>query len=146
MKPAHRLLTAFGLALACAAPGSLALAQDPPPAAASPEAEGVSQIVTAAELAAWGRQRRDAEALEVAARMLDEVPLRAGAGGDPGVAPVLTAAGLRQEAAALRDGQIEIEEIVVTGVGLVRASRRTRAPVTSISSISIWPSRRAAAS
>uniref|UniRef100_UPI002FCB85DC hypothetical protein n=1 Tax=Brevundimonas sp. TaxID=1871086 RepID=UPI002FCB85DC len=118
MKPALRLVAILGLALACAcaAPGPVATARQAAPAAAStPEALGVAQIVTAAELAAWGRERRDPEALLVAARMLDEVPLRAGPGGDPGLAPVLTSAGLRQEAAALRGDQGAVEEIAVSG-------------------------------
>lgn len=103
MRPALRLLTALGLVLACAATGAgAALAQSAPAAAESPEARAVAQIVVAAELAAWARERRDAEGLLVAARMLDEVPLRAGRESEPGEAPVLTAAGLRQEAAALR--------------------------------------------
>lgn len=42
----------------------------------SPEARGVSQAVTAAELANWGRERRDAGALVMAARLLAEVPMR----------------------------------------------------------------------
>lgn len=129
MIPAFRLMAIFGLALACAAPAPVAAArQDPsPPAAASPEADGVAQIVTAAELAAWGRARRDPEALAVAARMLDEVPLRAGAGGDPDVAPVLTSSGLRQEAAALRGEQTAAEEIVVTGARSPTPAERDRA-------------------
>jgi acetyl-CoA C-acetyltransferase len=111
MKPALRLATTLGLALVCAAPAPGLAAHAAPqsaasPAAETPEARAVSQMVAAAELAAWGRERGDAEALRVAARMLDEVPLRTGTGGDPGVAPVLTAAGLRQEATAFGVNQV----------------------------------------
>ena len=68
MKPAPSLLTVLALALACAVPGAVAAAPQVPPAAVqTPEADGVAQVVTAAELAAWGRERRDAEARRVAA-------------------------------------------------------------------------------
>lgn len=53
------------------------VAQDEAPAVSiSPEARGVTQAVTAAELAAWGRRRQDAGALVMAARLLAEVPVR----------------------------------------------------------------------
>ena len=132
MKPALRLVTTLGLALACVAPAQGATAQSAPqaaapPAAETPEARAVSQMVVAAELAAWGRERGDAEALRVAARMLDEVPLRSGTGGDPDVAPVLTATGLRQEAAEMEQDFTSIDEIVVTGsrIGRDEANRAT---------------------
>jgi hypothetical protein len=115
MKLALPLLTIVALTSAWAAPGPAAMARQEPPAAQSLEAEGVAQIVTAAELADWGRLRRDPEALLVAARMLDEVPLRAGSGGDPGVAPVLSASSLRQEAAELRGNRSVDDGVAVTG-------------------------------
>jgi hypothetical protein len=77
--------------------------QDAPP----PAAQGVSQVVTAAELADWGRRRGDAGALIMAARLLAEVPVRQageeeeGAGGTADDAPFLTANNLLDEAAAL---------------------------------------------
>lgn len=46
-----------------------------------PAALGVTQVLTAAELAAWGRDRNDPGALIMAARLMAEVPLRQ-AGGD----------------------------------------------------------------
>lgn len=65
-----------------------------------PEAEGVAQAVTAAELAAWGRGRGDAGALIMAARLLAEVPVRRGEGPEP----ILTPDRLLDEAAALSAG------------------------------------------
>ena len=115
MTPGLRLITALGVVLACAACAPTAVAQQAEPEAVqTPEGRGVAQLITAAELAAWGREHRDPEALRVAARMLDQVPLRAGSGGDPGVAPVLNAAALRQEAAGMRS-DVLIDEIAVTG-------------------------------
>lgn len=143
MKPAPRLLTLAGLVLACAATGQVASArQAAPEVVQTPEARAVAQMVTAAELAAWGRERRDPDALMVAARMLDEVPLRVGSGGDAGVTPVLSAQSLRQEASALRPDHVTIDEIVVSGSRLRaeaeraareqaerdRAAREARAP------------------
>lgn len=66
-----------------------------------PEALGVSQVVTAAQLADWGRARGDAGALIMAARLLAEVPVRPAAGEE---APSLTTNGLLDEATALSDG------------------------------------------
>lgn len=64
-------------ALATMAINGVAFAQDDVEApAVSAEAQGVSQAVTAAELARWGRERGDAGALVMAARLLAEVPLR----------------------------------------------------------------------
>ena len=69
--------------------------------AVSPEARGVAQAVTAAELADWGRRRNDAGALIMAARLLAEVPVRRG---DEGTAPILTPERLLDEAAELAAG------------------------------------------
>lgn len=70
-------------------------------AAITPEARGVAQVVTAAELANWGREHGDAGALIMAARLLAEVPMRSS--GD-GPEPILTPARLLDEAAALSAG------------------------------------------
>lgn len=66
----------------------------------TPEARGVSQAVTAAELADWGREHGDAGALIMAARLLAEVPMRRGEGADP----ILTPDRLLDEAATLSAG------------------------------------------
>jgi len=65
--------------------------------AMTPAARGVTQVLTAAELAAWGRERSDAGALIMAARLLAEVPLRQA----DGETPFLTATSLLDEAAAM---------------------------------------------
>lgn len=75
----------------------------PAPAAVSPEAEGVAQVVTAAQVAAWGRAHQDAGAMIMAARILAEVPVRAATAGDASP-PILTPATLLDEAAALSIG------------------------------------------
>jgi hypothetical protein len=80
-----------------AALGASAYARDDLEPVITPEARGVAQAVTAAELAAWGREHGDAGALIMAARLLAEIPVRQGAGD----APTLTAARLLNEAAAL---------------------------------------------
>jgi hypothetical protein len=67
----------------------------------TPEARGVAQAVTAAELASWGREHGDAGALIMAARLLAEVPMRPA--GD-GPEPSLTPGRLLDEAAALSAG------------------------------------------
>ena len=68
----------------------------------SPEALGVAQMVTAAEVAAWGRAHRDPGALIMAARILGEVPMRSG---EPaGEAAILTPDTLLDEAEAYADG------------------------------------------
>ena len=74
-------------------------------ASVSPEAEGVAQIVTAANVAAWGRSHQDAGALIMAARILAEVPVRAApASAGDASPPILTPAALLDEAAALSMG------------------------------------------
>jgi len=82
-------------------------------ASVSPEAEGVAQIVTAANVAAWGRSHQDAGALIMAARILAEVPVRrAPLNGADAADPILTPATLLDEAAALSTGdQAALEAI-----------------------------------
>ncbi len=82
----------------------------------TPAARGVTQVLTAAELAAWGRERGDAGALIMAARLLAEVPVRA-ADGEPAF---LTATSLLDEAAALAGDN----------PGLIDAIDRLRDPLT----------------
>ena len=87
----------------------------PSPTPETPESRGVSRALMVAYLVDWARANRDADALLTAARMLDEVPMRNGIGGDAGLAPVLTPQGLRQEATVLRQRQAAVEDVVVTG-------------------------------
>lgn len=82
----------------------------------TPAARGVTQVLTAAELASWGRERGDAGALIMAARLLAEVPVRAA----DGEAPFLTATSLLDEAAALAGDN----------TGLIDAIDRLRDPLT----------------
>lgn len=106
-------------------------AQDPPVANETPESRAVSRTLIVAHLVDWARANRDSGALLTAARMLDEVPMRTGLDGDVGLTPVLTPQGLRQEAAALGQGQTVVEDVVVTGSRVRRpppASAETAAP------------------
>ncbi|WP_439476548.1 hypothetical protein [Brevundimonas sp.] len=82
----------------------------------TPAARGVTQVLTAAELAAWGRDRSDAGALIMAARLLAEVPVRQ----TEGETPFLTAASLLDEAAAMAGDN----------PGVVDAIDRLRDPLT----------------
>jgi hypothetical protein len=86
----------------------------------TPAARGVTQILTAAELAAWGRDRGDAGALIMAARLLAEVPLRHAGGDGDDERPFLTAASLLDEAAAMAGDN----------AGVVDAIDRLRDPLT----------------
>ena len=87
----------------------------------SPEARGVSQAVTAAELAAWGRAHQDPGALIMAARLLAEVPIREGEGSTGEV--LLSANHLLDEAAALATGNAPL----VAAIDRLRESgERTR--------------------
>lgn len=107
---------ALGLALGAAVTTTAAQDDAAPP----PAARGVTQILTAAELAAWGRERGDAGALIMAARLIAEVPLRPAAGDGPSDSPFLTAAALLDEAAALAGDN----------AGVVDAIDRLRDPLT----------------
>ncbi|MDP1778139.1 MAG: hypothetical protein Q8K90_05965, partial [Brevundimonas sp.] len=82
----------------------------------TPAARGVTQVLTAAELAAWGRDRGDAGALIMAARLLAEVPVRQ----TDGETSFLTAASLLDEAAAMAGDN----------PGVVDAIDRLRDPLT----------------
>lgn len=86
----------------------------------TPAARGVTQVLTAAELAAWGRDRGDAGALIMAARLLAEVPLRQPEGDGDDEAPFLTAASLLDEAAVMAGDN----------AGVVDAIDRLRDPLT----------------
>ena len=99
----------------------------PAPAPVSPEAEGVAQVVTAAQVAAWGRAHQDAGALIMAARILAEVPVRAAPAGDASP-PILTPAALLDEAAALSMG----DQAALDAIAYLRAQNPGDAdPATS---------------
>ncbi|MES2861123.1 MAG: hypothetical protein V4701_06595 [Pseudomonadota bacterium] len=85
------------LALATGPAASQVRTAPPPPPNAEAEARAITQMVTAAEVAEWARDHRDAQAMVVAARILSDIQTR-GANGD---APFLTVAALLDEAEAL---------------------------------------------
>ena len=96
--------------------GAAAVATAGQDAVLTPAARGVTQVLTAAELAAWGRDRSDAGALIMAARLLAEVPVRQ----SDGETPFLTATSLLDEAAAMAGDN----------PGVVDAIDRLRDPLT----------------
>lgn len=119
----RRIAAAFagGIALVVACVGAAvgASGQD---TLMSPEARGVSQAVTAAELAAWGRAHQDPGALIMAARLLAEVPVRQG--GDSTGELLLNPDRLLDEAATLATGNdpliAAIDRLRNTGAGRTR--------------------------
>lgn len=123
MRRRNRSLTKFAVPAAAIAALLLTgaaeaptVAQDEPSAITiSPEARGVTQAVTAAELAAWGRRRQDAGALVMAARLLAEVPVRQ-SGDQPALFSPLS---LLDEAAAMAPDN----------PGLIDAVERLRDPL-----------------
>lgn len=89
--------------------------------AASPEADAVTQIVTAAHLADWGRRRSEPGPLIIAARMLAETPMRPSVEPAPsGGAAFLTSDALLDEALTLASGN----QGVIDAVGRVRDATR----------------------
>ena len=64
------------------------------------EARAITRMVTAAEVADWARERRDAPAMIVAARMLGDIPTRR----ENGDEPFLTHAALLDEAETFAGG------------------------------------------
>ncbi len=83
-----------------AAPAGSQVLTPPPPTSPEAEAHAIARIVTAAEVAAWARGRRDPQGLITAARILAEVPTRR-EGGDE---PFLTPSALLSEAETLAAG------------------------------------------
>jgi len=120
MRIGGRTLIGAGLAAALLLGAAAAATAGQDDAAVTPAARGVTQVLTAAELAAWGRDRNDAGALIMAARLLAEVPLRQAEGDGDDEAPFLTASGLLDEAAALAGDN----------PGLIDAIDRLRDPLT----------------
>jgi hypothetical protein len=95
-----------GISAACAAVSQTTVSQTPDVEGAriTPEADGVRQMVTAAEVAAWGRRHQDPGALIMAARLLAEVPVRPGPESDASLTASLTSGALLDEAATLAAG------------------------------------------
>jgi len=87
----------------------------------SPEAAGVAQMVTAAEVAAWGRAHRDPGALIMAARILNEVPVRTGEAA--GEAAILTPDRFLDEAATYADGSQGVLDAIASLRGTKRGVR-----------------------
>ena len=116
MRIGGRTLIGAGLAISLIFGVSAAATARQDDAVISPAARGVTQVLTAAELAAWGRDRSDAGALIMAARLLAEVPVRQA----DGETPFLTATSLLDEAAAMAGDN----------TGLIDAIDRLRDPLT----------------
>lgn len=98
------------------------------------EALGVTQVVTAAELARWGRARRDPGALIMAARLLAEVPVRQG----DGEAATLTPAALLDEAETFANGSQGVLDAIALLRGQsrgVRSSPFGRGPIFTVREI-----------
>ena len=121
-----------GISAACAAVSQTPDSPAPEVARVTPEADGVRQMVTAAEVAAWGRRNSDPGALIMAARLLAEVPVRPGADSDGGLTPSLTPGALLDEAAALaagRPGVLDAIERLRGGTRGVQSSPFGRGPI-----------------
>jgi len=120
------------LVVACA---SLGRAQDPEAGGLPPEAAGISQLVTAAGLADWGRSHDDPGALIMAARIVGEVPLR-NHGDQP---PLLTFEGLLDEAEAMAAGHpaylAAIEQVRGQGVRGVVSSPFGNGPIATVKDV-----------
>ena len=86
--------------------------------AASPEADAITQIITAAHLADWGRRRGEPGPLIMAARMLGEAPLRPSE--DAAGTAFLTSDALLNEALTMANGN----QGVIDAVGRVRGVTR----------------------
>jgi hypothetical protein len=118
-----------GISAACAA---VSQTSEPQTARITPEADGVRQMVTAAEVAAWGRRNSDPGALIMAARLLAEVPVRTGADSEAGLTPSLTSDALLDEAAGLaagRQGVLDAIERLRGGTRGVQSSPFGRGPI-----------------
>lgn len=119
-----------GISAACAAVSQTTEAPGVEATRVTPEADGVRQMVTAAELAAWGRKNDDAGALIMAARLLAEVPVRPGTDSEAGLA--LTSDALLDEAADLaagRQGVLDAIERLREGTRGVQSSPFGRGPI-----------------
>lgn len=102
-----------------------------PPPDPDAEARGVAQMLSAAEVAAWGRVRQDPQALLVAARMLDEVRTRL----QTGDAPFLTTGALLDEAETLAGDDPAIRQEILrlrTQEKGVRASSFGAGPIVIV--------------
>jgi len=135
VKPVRSGLLGLMTMLMVVACAGLGRAQDPVPVVPSPEAAGVSQLVTAAGLADWGRSHEDPGALIMAARIVGEVPLR-NQGDQP---PVLTFDGLLDEAEAMAAGHpaylAAIEQVRGQGVRGVVSSPFGNGPIATVKDV-----------
>lgn len=121
-------------AVSAAETGTEIVAPEAASAPLSPEARGVDQIVTAAQVAAWGRERRDAGALIMAARILREVPVRAAPdGGDA----LITTDSLLDEAEGFAAGHQGVLEAIarLRGTRGVQNSPFGRGPIFTVKEI-----------
>lgn len=113
--------------------GAPAGAQQAPVIDREGEARGVAQAVMAAELARWGRERRDPGALIMAARVLAEVPVRPG-----GDAPLLSPDALLDEAETFAAGSQGVLDAIArlrSGTRGVINSPFGRGPVFTVKQI-----------
>ena len=108
-------------------------AQDAPIIDRDGEARGVAQAVMAAELARWGRERRDPGALIMASRVLAEVPVRPG-----GDAPMLSPDALLDQAETFAAGSQGVLDAIArlrSGTRGVINSPFGRGPVFTVKQI-----------
>lgn len=113
--------------------GASAGAQDAPVIDRDGEARGVAQAVMAAELARWGRERRDPGALIMASRVLAEVPVRPG-----GDAPMLSPDALLDQAETFAAGSQGVLDAIArlrSGTRGVINSPFGRGPVFTVKQI-----------
>lgn len=113
--------------------GASAGAQDAPIIDRDGEARGVAQAVMAAELARWGRERRDPGALIMASRVLAEVPVRPG-----GDAPMLSPDALLDQAETFAAGSQGVLDAIArlrSGTRGVINSPFGRGPVFTVKQI-----------
>ncbi|HRO32429.1 MAG TPA: hypothetical protein PLQ03_03365 [Brevundimonas sp.] len=108
-------------------------AQEAPVIDRDGEARGVAQAVMAAELARWGRERRDPGALIMASRVLAEVPVRPG-----GDAPMLSPDALLDQAETFAAGSQGVLDAIArlrSGTRGVINSPFGRGPVFTVKQI-----------
>lgn len=103
---AAALAIAVSVLALTAAPAGSQVRSAPPAPAPDPdlEARAITQMVTAAEVADWARERRDARAMIVAARMLSEIRTRR----ENGDEPFLTPSALLDEAETFAGGDRDL--------------------------------------
>ena len=105
---AAALAIAVSVLTLTAAPAGSQVRSAPPAPAPDPdlEARAITQMVTAAEVAAWARERRDPRAMLVAARMLGDIRTRR----ENGDEPFLTHSALLDEAESFAAGDRALQD------------------------------------